>query len=29
VVDEAGNTAQASDTVKVPKFLHHWGHDRD
>jgi YVTN family beta-propeller protein len=29
VVDEAGNTAQASDTVKVPKFLYHWGHDRD
>jgi YVTN family beta-propeller protein len=29
LVDEAGNTTRAVDTVKVPKYLHwgHWGHD--
>jgi YVTN family beta-propeller protein len=27
LVDEAGNTAQAADTVRVPKYLHRWwGH---
>lgn len=29
LVDEAGNTTQAVDTVQVPKYQHwgHWGHD--